>query len=460
MTEQTFAMTVARYLHEPPVSPLQGEPLEYAKSLLMSCVGAMIAGSRLNAGQMISNYVRGQGGTAQASVAADGWRTTVELAALANGTFAHATEYEDDSFPEGVSTYTLIPPLLAVAEAEHLDGARLMHAFILGHEVQSRVGRAALAALERGYHLLPLLGTVATAGAISYLRGLPVENTAMALCIAASQGHGLRIQTRSMSHFLESGTAARAGILSASLAAVGFTAEPCVFEGRDERRPGLLRTINNEPADLNELLASWTEPYRVMDVSIKAFPMCMLIQPVVEAGRDLKRNHKFEIEDIDSIVIRSNPSLIEACSVQHPNSQAQALFSAQHVLALALIDDTTITLDGFSAEAVNSPQITALRDRMVFDPQAEWPIQLMAAPLGIRITTRSGEVIENLIHGVHGMPPQYLHRDEVVAKYRTAVGRVLPETIREEILEQLENVDKVDDLSRLGALIGGMDLAD
>lgn len=456
MTQETVARAFAHLLHDPPLSPIQDEPLEYAKSLVLSCIGAMVAGSQLDAGRIIARYVKRQGGTGQASVAASGWRTTIELTALANGTFAHATEYEDDSFPEGVSTYTLVPPLLAVAEAQHLSGARFMHAFVVGHEVQSRIGRTTLSALESGYQLLPLLGTIATAGAVSWLIDSPVEDTAMAMCIAASQAHGLRIQTRSMSHFLESGTAARAGILSAFLAADGYTAEPRVFEGRDDTRPGLLRTINKAPVQLDELLTSWTGSYRVMDVAIKQFPMCMLIQPVVEAGRDLKSHYRLALEDIDSIVIRCNPSLMVACSVQHPKNQAQALFSAQHVLALALIEDSKVTLDGFTTESVNSPVAEALRDKMVFDPQVDWPVELMAAPLGIAITMRSGEVIETTLRGVHGMPPQYLERAEVVDKYHTAVAGILPAAARDEIRELVENIDQVDDLSRLGALIGAM----
>ena len=105
MTEITREM--ARLVVETEIGQLPENVVEYASTLAMSALGAMVSGHRCVAGPETINYVKRHGGSAEATVFGAGFKSSVELAGLANGTFAHATEYEDDSFPEAVSSYTL-----------------------------------------------------------------------------------------------------------------------------------------------------------------------------------------------------------------------------------------------------------------------------------------------------------------------------------------------------------------
>jgi 2-methylcitrate dehydratase len=122
---------------------LPSNVVDYTKSLAVSAFGAMIAGYTYPSAQALVRYVDRQKGAPEATMLGIWRKTTAEMAAMVTGTFAHATEYEDDSFPEAVSSYTVFPVVFAMAEYLKSPGARAIEAFVAGYEVQARVGLAA-----------------------------------------------------------------------------------------------------------------------------------------------------------------------------------------------------------------------------------------------------------------------------------------------------------------------------
>jgi len=452
---QTIADSMSEAIRTWADPDLDDSALAYTKLLLLSCLGAMIGGSRLEAGQIIARHAKRQGGKPDATVAGRGERTTVETAALVNGTFAHATEYEDDSFPEGVSTYTIIPPLLAVAEQRRTSGRRLLEAIVLGHEIQGRLGMVSLAGFERGFQLLPLMGTIGTAGGAAYLLQLERRDFTNALCISTAQAAGLRIQSRSMTHFLESGNAARAGILSAALAAEGFDAEPRSFEGRDVWRAGFLSLAGVPEGQESGFLSTFLrEPYRVLEVSIKERPMCMFLQPLVPVMDLIRESEPFDVSDVDTATVYASTAFIGGCDVPRPVSHSQAAFSIQHVVALTLLQGRDITLASFAKSAIDDPAISALRDKVRIERKDDWTNAYMQSPTGISVRLKSGRVITAEVNDVHGMPPRYMSRDEVVQKFYRAAGDVLSPERLADIVSTVDGLEKLDDASVLAHLIG------
>ena len=185
----------------------------------MSALGAMVAGHRCSGGRAMTEYVRRHGGSAEATMLGAGMKSSMELAAMANGTFAHATEYEDDSFPEAVSSYTLFPAIFALGEHLQSSGERTIEAFVAGYEAQARIGLACREARRLGYMVLSLAGSIGCAVSAAKMLGLDERKTTMAISIAASQGSGIGYQTGSTAHIVEMGFSARNGIAAALLAA-------------------------------------------------------------------------------------------------------------------------------------------------------------------------------------------------------------------------------------------------
>lgn len=93
---------------------------ERARELILDFFGVALAGSRLDSSISAKRIVEGREGSGLAVVLESEIRTLPEVAALINGTAAHATELDDvtreSSLHPGV---TVIPAALAVAEASN-----------------------------------------------------------------------------------------------------------------------------------------------------------------------------------------------------------------------------------------------------------------------------------------------------------------------------------------------------
>ena len=452
-TRNTVAGTMARLAKTTTFESLDMAVVEYTKLLTLSCLGSMIRGSDLTATKVVKDYIRRQGAIHSATVAGEDFRTSSELAALANATFAHATEYEDDSFPEGVSTYTLVPPLLALAEERHLSGKSLIAAIVAGHEIQSRLGLACLHALDRGYQLLPLLGTLATAAGAALMMNLTERQVAMAVCISTSQAAGIRIQNQYMTHFLESGTAARAGLFSAYLAEGGFDAADYVFEGLNGSELGFLEMLSGPRSpDPNAIFQSWGSPYRILDVSMKLYPVCGLLQPVVQGVMTLRKQGSFVAADIAQVEVVGNGSLAEVCDIPNPSTDAAATMSLHHVVASAFIDPE-VTINSLRRERVADPHVSELRRRVQLRIDEGAARGFLTSPIEVRLKLKSGELSTVKVSTIHGLPPQYLTREEILTKFQRTTEAMISTERMNEIVACVDRLDEMDDLDEVTRLL-------
>ena len=90
---------LARYIAGAPKKALPAAVLEKTKHHVLDTIAAMVSGARLLPGRKAISYAKTRGGTKEACVVADGFLTTAENAALANGMLAHADETDDSHAP-------------------------------------------------------------------------------------------------------------------------------------------------------------------------------------------------------------------------------------------------------------------------------------------------------------------------------------------------------------------------
>lgn len=151
--------TLAEYIVSTDLKDFPAETVEYAKNLILHSICGMLAGSVEPTGKKITRYVSELGGTPEAGVIGSGFRTSVENAVLADGTFAHAAELEDDFFPGASSLITVFPVLLPLADKLKLSGKDVIEAFVVGTEILGRLTFAGdWLVNDRGWCPIPYLG--------------------------------------------------------------------------------------------------------------------------------------------------------------------------------------------------------------------------------------------------------------------------------------------------------------
>jgi 2-methylcitrate dehydratase PrpD len=426
--------------------------IDYSSTLAMSALGAMVSGHRCTGGKETIEYVRRHGGAPQASVLGAGFQTSMELAGLANGTFAHATEYEDDSFPEAVSSYTLFPPIFAMAEHLHSNGAQLIEAFVVGYETQARIGLACREARRIGYMVLSLAGSIGVAASAAKLIGLNETQTTMALSIAASQGGGIGYQTGTTAHIVEMGFSARNGITAALMAAGGMTGQPDVLEA--ER--GLMNMITLGKVESPEkILTDWGLPYRLMEVGIKSYPCCYHLQRIIETTIALKQLMGLKPEQIERIDVEVNAFFPTVVQHPEPRNEIEAQFSLPHAVALAILEDQILP-SGFSRSKIDDERFRQFRPKVKMVVREDWGWTPTGWTPRISYTLTNGEVIVREPTTAKGQPPAILDFDACIPKYRSCVGDLLSGGQISRSIEMLRNLSQLGDVSELVAELSGV----
>ena len=144
-----------------------------ARSGCIDTVACLVAGARDPASIAARRAVAGWG-VGVATVVGDSERRPAPWAALANGTAVDALDFDDYDIPAASHpSAVLVPALLALGEERGASGRSLLDAYIVGIEVQLRLGEALnLSHFHKGFHPTATIGTLAASVACARLIGL------------------------------------------------------------------------------------------------------------------------------------------------------------------------------------------------------------------------------------------------------------------------------------------------
>src|SRR5476651_806771 len=106
------------------------EAIDMAKAVTLDGLAVMLAGANepLGVGRISIQYVREMGGAPQSSVITGGFKTSMVNAAYANGTMAHALDFDNTWYPLNHPTSPTLPAILAIAEHRKLSGKKIIEA--------------------------------------------------------------------------------------------------------------------------------------------------------------------------------------------------------------------------------------------------------------------------------------------------------------------------------------------
>jgi 2-methylcitrate dehydratase PrpD len=223
---QATTRRIAQFIAEADFRHLPSEAVTVAKQGILDWIGVAFQGAKEPSARILSDYVRGLGAREESSALYQGFMTSGELAAWLNGTAGHAIDF-DDTFANSVRynvhpTTCVLPAAMAVAEKLGLMGKELLLSYVVGMEVEYRLGAAIGQSIPAiGWYPTPVLGTLAAASAGAKAFGMGPRETQCALGIAASSAGGMKKNVETMTKILHAGNAARSGVMAAMLAERG-----------------------------------------------------------------------------------------------------------------------------------------------------------------------------------------------------------------------------------------------
>ncbi len=440
----TFARQLAAHIVAVDGANLPEESLCWSRIALRDTVGVTLAGAAEDCARIVGDVAVESAGPCV--IAGTSRRVAPLDAALVNGTAAHALDFDNSTNTMfGHASATMMPALLAAAEAFGGSGRDVLAAHVAGFETGARVGRAVnLHHYETGWHPTSTLGAIAVAAACARLLQLDVDATTTALALSTSLACGIKANFGTMTKPLHSGQCARAGLMAALLARKGYTANPEAFE----HKQGFFNVFDGPGNfDARRALDGWGDPYDIVEpgACYKQYPCCASTHAAIDAAIALRERHALSAGSIKRIETFTPARRLAHTDRPDPQTALDAKFSVQYCVARALASGSVV-FEHFEGDAFRDPPVRALLGRVRAMPHApgQFPTQNNAGA-AVRVTLADGRAFATQVETPLGrtarMPiPDAGLRDKFVSCARRA--------LRDDAVAQLlELTDRFDALS-------------
>lgn len=444
---------LARTINELRFADLPDEVVLKAKQLALDAFGVQLAASTFPWSKVVYRHIRSQGGTAQSTVVNYGHRTTVMNAVFANSAFNHGFELDDNHARTSLKASAVaVPTALAVGEERLADGAQFITAMVLGYELMARAILSIAPSLwARGGHATGTVGAIGAAAITSKLHESDPETTRHALAIAANQMVGFTevpAGGRGQIKRIYGSLAATGGIRASLLASEGLTAPKTSLDVGS----GLFRAFEVTDEAAANMTAGLGYRWEILNVHHKVYAQDGYIQPITEALELIRQKHSFDIDQIERIWVGTNSRAKNELVglIHHPTNIIDAQFSATFSVALFLVTGGA-GIEQYTEKNLVDARIGALSDRVVLEIDDEVESEFKRVrPRGakVRIELKSGEVLYEYVHNLRELSPEDLH-----TKFRSLAQLALPKERTEAILEAVDDLDSVRDVSNLARLL-------
>lgn len=442
---------LARFAVEMDGRSLPAPVVHAARRAVLDCLGVALAGAPEPCARIVTAQVLSQGGAAESVIWGAGpARTSAQHAALANGTAAHALDYDDYivSMP-GHPSVPILPAVVAVGERLGASGAEVLAAFVVGFEVEAKLGAASgQEAFDVGWHPTSTLGVLGATAAVGRLLGLDVDRMRHALGLAVSMAGGVRQNFGSMAKPFHVGRAAQSGILAAELAQRGFTASQTAIEAEFGYWAMFAGAANR---DGDALARSLGQPFAVLTpgVNYKAWPCCGSTFGAVDAALQVAGGLA---EPAVERVLVDVPYTAPLVLIHHrPTTPLAAKFSLEYCVATALLDGR-VGLTHFTEDAVRRPDLQALLRRVDSRVPDGW--QKGAGPWKqghgrVEVRLRDGSLRTGVTSVPKGDAANPMSDQELEAKFLECAAIALGQARAAIALDLVRSVERLTDVRRL-----------
>ena len=445
---------LARFAVELDYREIPAEVIDRVKACILDTVAVSVYGSTKPWSQTVSKLVRETGARGRSTVFGGNWKAQAAQATLANGVMAHAFELDNVRQPgSGVHPgATAFLPAFAMAEEKKTNGKALLSAFVAACEVVSRIGVAAGNSLERrGFHAPGLTGTFGGAVAAGRLLGLNQSQMVNALGIAGSYSGGLiefsRCREGAMVKRLHLGKAAEGGVTAALLARGGFAGPESVLEGKF----GFCQTFSDSP-DLPYLTHRLGTKFESLNICIKRCACHINAHAPIEALQKLRGKIGFAPGDIQEIVVGGIEKLVTHHANYQPKDLMMAQYSIPFCVALSLYFEPTDP-ESFDESKLTDKKILAMMRKIRLETDSEIEQKGWDRAARVTIGLANKQRHSSLVIHFKGTPRNPLSHSEVEDKARKLTHRLLSERQLDGLVEAVEHLEKIDDVSRIGDLL-------
>jgi len=467
----TIIEELAEFAARTSIGDLPDVVVTEAKRVLLDSLGCGLAGHVHPKGSIGVELGALLGGwSTEATVLGSNRRLSVLGAAVANGELINALDFDAILPPGHVSPY-VIPGALALAEVNHIGGAEFVTAMAVAHEISYRFGKSmdwtrdteegevAVSAVL-GYNASIFGATTA----IGRMRGLGADDVASAMGIAGSispvNSHRswLNHTPSSTIKYTMAGPVIQAAFTAAYSAGLGHRGDLLILDDADYGYRRFIGTKRWVPENLTaELGSRWGFP---TENSYKPYPHCRVMHALFDAVTEVTAAHDLEPGEIDAMRAWGEgwielPIWLNDRIEQLHDGQ----FSIHHGLAVAA-QGVPAGPAWQSPDLVFSPSVMGLMKKITFAPHPDYVTAITrhsaSRPARIEIDAR-GTTFTAEREFPKGSPSpdpaSFMTNQELADKFLVNARGVLSDERAQRAVEAIMDLEQVDDLSEVTALL-------
>lgn len=161
---------------------------------------------------------------------------------------------------------------------------------------------------------------------------------------------------------------------------------------------------------------------------------------------EIRTRENIDIENVEKIDLEIGPVASTAAAIKEPKIGVEGKFSVWFLAALALAEGD-VTLDKFTDEKVNNPQLVNLRQKIEtrLDPRIGFGAR-------VRVKMKDGSEYNEFLAKPKGDPDNPLSFEELAEKYRTVAILAISKENIETLIEKNKGLEKINDMNEIVAL--------
>ena len=454
---------VASFISSTGLEMLPADAVPKAKKAIADTFAAILSGVGSEVSEPLMRYVQGSGAAGKAPILGTGITSSPDTAALINGTFGHALDFDDvlSMMPAHPSAVILAAVLASVGERP-VTGRALIEAYVIGVEVGGKIGLGmTVGHYHRGYHATGSLAIFSALAALLKLHRVDVPLSRQAFGIASSMASGLRRNFGTMTKPLHTGIAARSALTAWRLATCGFTAAPDILEAKS----GLYATLGVSESSADETAERLGRPFVITDpgLALKKFPCCYASHRAMDGLLALRERLGFDAGSVERVICRMPPGGMQVLTYPRPRTGLEGKFSLEYPLAAGVLDGG-YSLATFTDEAVRRPEIEALYARVDAhedaacrgdDPEFEKRSSGSRGFVTVEVRLRDGRSDTIRVDKAPGSPARELTWDDLRGKFMDCARSVrsIQEARAEQAFAAIQSLESAPDIRELVDLL-------
>ncbi len=429
----TLAQHLARFVYETKEVPPSARAM--AANAVLDLMSAALVGHDSPGGRSARQGACSIFGGGRATVWFSHRRLTVSGAAFANAAAASMLDLDDGHrAAAGHPGASIIPAVLATAEAHGASAGRILTAIALGYEIAIRI--AAARDFERLETLVtgPWCGQGAAAAA-AWLRGLTPDAIAQAIAIAGSSAPNLAAvaYSRVMGNHVKEGIAwaTATGLSAVDLATAGFT--------------GPLDLLDNRRLyDVEALLGGLGDSWLIETIYFKPYSCCRWAHAAIDALLALQAEHQIVPNEIQCIRVWTFARALSLNNDRAPDSLEAAQYSLPFCIALAALRGSGALLP-LTHDWLDDTAVLALARRvhLEIDPDLDAMFS-KAVPARLEITTKQRRFLRTVLMP-KGEAANPMTRDDLEKKFATATRDLVDREVSASLLAALTRLEEGDE---------------